>query len=361
MPGVARHVLYFFLLLQLTHAQPPGSYYSGSGSVIDGSCPLTSCPLNCNRWQWRKGCAFNSSGYCADCTNLTSNKYFSATGGITDSCQQTSQTTCSADYVNLNKNSSYAGDCTMCGMPEAGYYFLPPSSPSSNRDKALRNACAVGYKDENYNNPFLAPNCVACGAIAVGRYWVSRTPGECISDPKPTCPTGYYLTLYNDPSVNGTCSACTPVLNKYFTPNAAASPTCSVADCTDSDCVSGEYKASCGGSFSGICTKCSNGNASQIYTSRGGLNNICQVQGCQKTCNAGEYIFGCGAAGAVQSSLTCAKCNNSLTNSTYYTGMGGYLIDSCQTSPCPVCPWGFYNLGCGNLSAGTCSMCTNVV
>jgi hypothetical protein len=349
--------------LNAVHAQPPGQFYSGPGSAVDGSCPLTSCPTNCERWQYRHACSFNSSGYCADCTGLAANKYFSLTGGLTDSCVQTTQKQCAAGYSNLNRNSTYEGTCTRCADPLPGFYFTTPSSPSSTclDTVTARNACPLGTKDNNYNDPLLQPNCVACTDIPTGRYWVARTPGQCSSDPKPTCQTGYALTSYNDPMVNGTCVQCSAVTNKYFIPNTEASATCKVEDCTDSGCAVGEYKASCGGSFAGICTKCTNGNASQIYVSTGGVNNICQVDGCKKTCGNGEFIWGCGVPGAVESSLTCQKCNNSITNYTYYTGMGAYVNNSCPTAACPRCPWGYYTLGCGGLNSGTCERCTNVV
>ena len=351
------------VFLAAVQAQAPGKYYSGSGSAADGTCPMTSCPMDCQPWQWRKGCTFNSSGYCTDCTGLGTDKYFVATGGLTDSCTQTSQRTCSAGFVNLNKNSTFEGSCTPCTSISAGYYFTTPASPRSTcaDQTAPRNPCAVGYKDDNYNNQYLAPSCTLCTGISAGYYWVSRTPGQCTSDPKPTCSTGFALTSYTDPFVNGTCVACTAVQNQYFVPNPVASATCSMQACTDSGCQIGEYRASCGGSFAGVCTKCTNGNASQIYTSTGGLNNICLVDGCQKTCDKGQFIAGCGVPGNRLTDLTCQNCNNSRTNYTYYTGMGGYLIDSCPTTPCPTCPWGFYTLGCGDLSAGVCSRCTNTV
>ena len=342
--------------------QPPGQFYSGPGSASQGSCPLQVCPTNCMPWQYRKACSFNSSGYCADCTGLGTDKYFNVSGGLTDSCSQQPQKTCTAGYINLNKNSTYEGDCTACNAIEAGKYFTTPTSPRSGCDVAIRNPCAVGYKDDNYNNPYLPPSCTACTGIAEGYYWVSRTPGQCTAEIKPTCQTGYSLTGYTDPSTNGTCVECTPVLNKYFVPNPGPSATCSMADCSDSNCLIGEYKSTCGNSFAGICTKCTNANASQVYSSRGGLNNICQVQGCTKACGIGEYIVGCGVAGAVSSSLTCGKCNNAVANYTYYTtGMGGYLPNSCPTSSCPICPNGYFTLGCANLTAGTCSPCTNMV
>jgi hypothetical protein len=220
---------------------------------------------------------------------------------------------------NLNRNSTYEGTCTRCADPLPGFYFTTPSSPASTclDTVTARNARPLGTKDNNYNDPLLQPNCVACTGIPTGHYWVARTPGQCSSDPKPTCQTGYALTSYNDPMVNGTCVQCSAVTNKYFIPNTEASATCKVADCTDSGCAVGEYKASCGGSFAGICTKCTNGNASQIYVSTGGINNICQVDGCKKTCGNGEFIWGCGVPGAVESSLACQKCNNSITNYTY--------------------------------------------
>jgi len=207
-------IVVYLLWLPVVSAQPPGSFYSGPGSTMDGSCPLTSCALNCQRWQYRKGCSFNSSGFCADCTGLTFHKYFSLSGGLTDSCVQSPQKTCTAGYVNLNRNSTFEGDCTLCAPPTADYYFTTPSSPSSGCESALRNPCAVGYRDANYNNPFLPPNCTQCLNIPEGHYWVSRTPGQCTSERKPTCPTGHYLTGYNDPMQNGTCLPCDR-LHKY--------------------------------------------------------------------------------------------------------------------------------------------------
>jgi hypothetical protein len=351
-------------VFRYVNGQPSGKFYSGPGLAADGTCPIQSCATDCKAWQYRAACSFNSSGYCTDCTNVLGlNKYFSATGGLSNNCEQSFQRTCTAGFVNLNRNSSFAGTCTACSPPSAGIYFTAPSSPSDTcaSQMAPKIACAAGYKDVNYNDPVLPSSCQSCGAVAAGSYWTTQSPSACISAVKDTCQTGYSLTDYASTTSKGTCERCAdPAPGNYFVANPGPSATCTTSLCIDT-CGIGEYKKACGSTNPGICSPCTNGNASQIYTSSGGLNNVCKVAGCSMLCDKGEFIFGCGVAGAVQSSLSCQKCNNSIPNYTYYTGMGAYLNNSCPTTTCPTCLNGFYAFGCGGVNPGTCTMCTNTV
>ena len=344
-------------------AQSIGKFYSGPGSAVDGRCPIDTCAMNCSAWEYRKACAFNYSGYCTSCTGPAANKYFSGTGGLSDACVQDSHKLCTAGFVNLNRNSTYAGDCTAC-TAVTGYYFVAPTSPSDTcaMQKTAKTACAAGYKDADYANPLLPANCQACTGLPAGSYWTTQSPSSCTSAPKTTCDIYYALSDYSNPVTAGTCVRCAdPPAGSYYVANTGPSATCSQQSCTDSDCVIGQYKWGCSNSNAGVCKPCTNGGPTQVYTSRGGWNNICLVQGCSLACAKGEYISGCGVAGAVQSSLKCEACNNSVTNYTYYTDTGGYTFDSCPTTSCPICPIGYYTFGCDGVSAGVCSMCTNSV
>ena len=344
-----------------TAAQSAGKFYTGPGSAVDQRCPIGTCATNCPVWQYRKGCAFNYSGDCADYTGLAVNKYFSATGGLSDTCVQSAHKVCDAGYVNLNMNSTYEGDCTPCTVV-VGYYFAAPTSPSDTCAAQLREkaACGPGNKDVAYDNKLLPANCQACTGLSAGSYWTTQSRSACISAVKTTCNIYYALSDYSNPITPGTCVRCDdPPAGVYYVANTAPSATCSQQSCTADDCIIGQYKWGCCNSNPGMCKPCTNGGATQIYTSTGSYPNICQVQGCSLPCAKGEYISGCGEAGAVQSSLKCKACNNSVTDHTYYTDTGGYTYNSCPTTGCPVCPIGFYTFGCGGVSAGQCTECTN--
>ena len=353
-----------FLSIRSVSAQlPVGSYYAGPGSILDGRCPIASCALNCSSWQYRDGCLFNSSGYCRDCTGLGADKYFSATGGLSNSCTQTSQQTCTAGFKNLNRNSSYRGDCTACAAPQAGFYFTTPTGPSDiTCTSVAKTGCAAGSKDTTYSSITSNSVCVACSSVSTlvaGNYWKSTTPDQCVQESKSICPAGFRLSASDlaSPTVKGTCIACDPSPEGfYYTNNSAPSSTCNSTQCIDTDCKIGEYKKFCNGTSAGQCSACTNGNSSSVYATTGGYNNNCQVQGCTKQCGIGKYIYGCGLA---LDQLSCKDCTNSVPNATYYTQPGAYDPNACPVTNCPVCSNGYYTSGCGGTNPGSCATCTN--
>ena len=116
------------------------------------------------------------------------------------------------------------------------------------------------------------------------------------------------------------------------------------------------------GTSNGTCQACTNYiTSSQEYTGTGSWTGTCPVSGCPLSCPTGQYTAGCGT---IPSATFCAVCTNSVPNVNYYVaGTSGYNATSCPTSACPIygCDNGNYLLGCGNLSSGVCTSCTNVV
>lgn len=358
-------LLFLSVSVRSVAAQPAvGSYYSGPGN-IEGRCPVTPCPRNCSNWQYRHGCAFNSSGSCRDCTGLLANQYFSRTGELTDTCTQEPQRQCSPGFRNLNKNISYAGDCTACpATPPVGSYFKAPTSPSDVSCTVLtKTGCPAGSRDTTYSSVLGDSTCVACPSLSAGNYWktVGVSPDQCVQESKSICAAGTRLSASDHASTTskGVCIACDPSpVGFYYIDSTFPSATCNSTQCTDTDCKIGEYKRFCNGTNPGQCSNCTNGNSSSVYATRGGYNNNCLVEGCTLStpCGIGKYIFGCGLT---KDQLSCKDCTNAEVNKTYYTQAGAYDPATCPVTNCPICPNGYYTYGCGGTSAGICSMCMN--
>ena len=351
----------------LVSAQGNNKYYTGPGN-FSGYCPISACTASdCHAYQYKSGCSFNSSGTCTNCTGLAAGKYFSSSGtGLTDNCIQTRCADCGAGFYNLGCSASSAGTCVACsaGLLPAHNYWTVPADATVVCPYTNQSVCPPGQKNTGYSSTS-SGTCSACPALAAGFYFTLPTsPTEnCNTAAQEVCPAGKVNVGYSSSSA-GTCQNCPALQNgKYYVANTASNTDCAAAtrDCSDEGCSIGQYKKDCAGTNSGVCAPCTTANASQIYVSTGGWSNTCLVSGCVKTCPIGEYAFGCGAAGMVSSSLTCAKCTNSVANVNYYVEHGGYTPTSCAVSACRVCANGNYLVGCGGTASGECTVCTNTI
>jgi hypothetical protein len=364
-----------FLLLCDGAAPYPnaGSFYSGPGAKHGNasSCPVQSCLVvssltpGCAPYEFRDGCGSNSTGTCRACSGLAPGMTFANTGPVTSdsSCTQVQCTPCPAGSRTDGCSASSAGSCVTCSpsAPPAGRYFITPPNATSQCVTEAFPVAPVGFKYVGQNSTFqgaLTP----CGAIAANEYYTTPLSYTeiCLRATKTLCPAGK-KKVGSGPNSDGSCEDCTGlVAGTYWRKSTSWDELCPTSSCVDTDCSVGQWKQGCTGTSNGTCAACNTANASQVYATRGGWSNNCQVQSCVKTCAKGEYIFGCGAAGASNTTISCRSCTNSVTNVDFYSGQGSYLPGSCPTSPCAACPNGNYRSGCGGLSEGTCEGCTNL-
>ena len=359
-----------FVLLCVSQADAQGAnkFYTGPGNVT-GFCPIGQCSVasaGCKTYQWVSGCGFNLTGVCNNFTGVQPGYYFSGSSGSGLSNSDGVQapcTACSASQYNSGCSASAAGVCTTCNpasLPVNNYWTIPPNATVTCPYTAMPKAPA-GSKYVGQNSTY-GGYLVGCPAPAAGLYYPAPVlPTEvCVTASQLLCPAGQKNVGYSSIS-KGVCQACPATASgTYYGPNAAFSSNCVTSACVDTDCVIGQYKMGCTGTSSGTCAPCTTANASQVYSTKGGWSNICQVVGCVKTCPIGQYIFGCGSPGMTLSGLTCGNCINSVPNVNFYVSQGAYLSNSCATTGCVPCSNGNYLVGCGNLSSGVCTACTNV-
>lgn len=347
-------------------AQGANKYYSGPGNYT-GYCPISPCTASdCQPYQYKSGCTFNVSGTCTNCTGIPQGKYFSGSGGgLSDSCVQAPCTACPAGKYNSGCSASSAGTCVVCspGLLPANNYWTVPASATVVCPFAPQTVCPTGQRNVGYTSMY-AGDCVSCTPVDGYYFTQPVSPTEnCIKVQFTVPPAGQKLVGANS-TYPGVVVTCPGLANGTYYINASGSDPCSVdstAACSDSDCQVGQYKKGCAGGSSGTCAACTGANASQIYITKGGWSNTCQVAGCEKICPTGQYIVGCGVDGISSSALTCGSCTNAVANTNYYVGQGGYTPVSCPVSNCRICPNGNYLLGCGGTASGTCTTCTNAV
>jgi hypothetical protein len=362
---LATLVALLFCYLNPVESQGVNKYYTGPGNY-SGYCPIQSCTAsNCQAYQYKSGCTFNTSGVCTNCTGLVAGKYFSSSGtGLTDNCIQSKCTDCQAGFYNSGCSASSAGTCVACsgGLLPANNYWTVPADATAVCPYTAQAVCLAGEKNIGYDSTS-SGTCSPCPAPATGFYFTLPTsPTEnCATKKQTLCPAGQVNNGYSHVSA-GTCQNCVGLINgKYYINNTAPSSNCPTSDCVDTGCATGQYKKGCTGTSSGVCAPCTNANASQVYVSTGSWSNTCLVDGCVKICPSGQYVVGCGLDGIVSSALTCGSCTNAVPNVNYYVRQGGYTPTSCPVSACMVCDNGNYLLGCGGTASGTCTKCTNTV
>lgn len=354
-------VAYQFLTTQRVSAQASGKYYSGNGGY-NNSCPMLWCPIPTNSWQYTLGCTFNSSGVFTNCSNaITAGNYYSSTGGLYNNCNISSCLTCGPGQWNPGCNSASQGYCTSCGTPATGFYWTTPLTPLYTCTQAAQYNCSAGFQNVGYNT-ISSGTCTACTGLPYGRYWTTPTSFAyvCTHAAQQFCGAGLYNLGWSTIAA-GACQSCTGLVNgTYYINNTNATVGCLTTACSAAACANGQYVKDCTGTSNGTCTGCTNANATQVYTGTGSWNNLCPVMGCPLTCSTGYYTGGCGSVPQV---TFCGTCTNSAPNVNYYIAGSGYTPGSCNTAACPIssCANGNYLYGCGNLSAGGCISCTNVV
>jgi hypothetical protein len=403
--------MFVFFSLPLTEAQGVNKYYSSPGNAL-GVCAISSCSFaSCLANQYLANCNFNNSGTCVPCNPSTppAGRFFSATGQFSPTCVSSPCVTCATGQVTANCGvpNTHQGTCTECSTPPNGFYYGANTGPLQTCAQAQIQcpAPAVGFYYSTFgttptcvnaltalpncaggfyrlgNTATAVGSCAACTNLAptAGFFWdpaqqytpscsilqcsaptqftYFTTPGSCDTAAMTVCPAGRTNTGSSLTSA-GSCVNCTFSLSVYYTANDNAGSNCPSLPCL-SDCGIGRYRLGCGGhtpAAPGSCVDCTQANASQKYTTTGGLTDSCIVVGCARTCLIGQYITGCG--GPI-TGLSCAWCTNSVPNVDYYIGQGTYLPTSCPTAPCPVFENGFYTLGCFNTSQGQRVACTN--
>jgi len=219
--------------------------------------------------------------------------------------------------------------------------------------------CNAGFQNVGYTSTF-AGTCTACTGLPYGQYWTTPSSYSYVCNylPQSICLAGQYNPSFSSTSA-GSCSGCSTVTGGfYYIANTNVTMGCITAACSDASCNLGQYISLCTGTFAGTCAACLNPiTSSQEYTGKGSWTGTCPVLGCPLNCPTGQWTSGCGS---ISSATSCSVCTNSVPNVNYYVaGTSGYNSTSCPTTTCPVCANGNYLMGCGNISSGVCTQCTN--
>lgn len=263
-----------------------GMYYNGTGNS-SGFCPIATCPNCTNPWQYNSGCNFNVSMVCTNCTNpLPPWSYYSATGGLNNTCAYSSCQKCSAGYQNLGCSNTSQGSCTQCTGLLPGNYWVVSNGYTCSQAACPPSTLAPGQYYINSTNPLAYCPTATCGV---------------------TCPVGQYAQGCGGTS-NGTCAPCLNTLPNGLTYNSTGGSTgqCPINGCLQL-CGAGQYLSGCGGATS--CLPCTNSQPNVNYYIQGTAysSTTCPTAGCTSSnCYNGFYLQGCGGT----SSGTCTQCGN---------------------------------------------------
>ena len=214
-----------------------------------------------------------SADICESCTRASSGFYYTGHGGQADACPTAAcadQPACITRGERLaGCGGSSHGECRQC---DAGDYLsLGSCRPCTN--------AAPGFYYTNYSDP----ESDACPTA------------ECLQD----CPSAVEVRVECGGASHGYCSPCdasslSPGL--YFnSPNATTAAECTSAACVDlPSCAVGQYRSGCGGHSEGTCFACTPID-NQFFTSDGGLTDSCESLCEFLTCPAGYLRTGrCG-------------------------------------------------------------------
>lgn len=309
-------------------------YPVGSGYFSCSTCDRDWFKLDANNrckspWYYYVPCIKDSvieatkDGECVLCFNKPAKSTYISAGTVwnVSNCEWI----CDAGYYRVGdfctpcSNGSYSyipiswlynSGCILC---EPGKYITNDLMFKTQTMFGL-SAC-IGCEQGTINTISGSSTCQACGVGSWGPTYFGAT--FCY-----TCSAGKYIDV---PISSGGCINCNA--GTYSLRNASA--------CTL--CAAGYYSSSKGVS---TCKYCDAGT----YTSS---SNSTQCIACNSNiCNAGQYLGDCGGATAEQClAIPCAE-------GTYNAGPAGCLT-------CAYCDIGKYALGCGGLSPGTCTDCTN--
>jgi hypothetical protein len=297
-----------------------GWYYSGDGGY-ENLCPISPCANDCTLGNYRFGCYSNSSGTCVSCNNKPDNSYYITKGNFESDCTwvcdsgfiqsgsiciENSKCTKSIPMNSAYSNTAYPNCDHKCN---AGYFNLETAT-----NPTACTACQAGqYSSQG------ATACTLCSAGTFSNYVGSPGKVNCLP-----CSTGTYSTN-SGASQSDVCVSCQA--GTYSTAfGADTASTCHA-------CPEGTYSTSIGANTEEICSMCVAGK----YTGIAGM--LACVD-----CDAGTYAANTGTS----------KCTVCPTNS--YTSTAGMV--SCK--PCEYCNEpGIYRNGCGPVSSGYCTACTN--
>jgi hypothetical protein len=300
-----------------------GWYYSDNGGY-ENSCPVRPCQTDCNVGYYRSGCSGNSTGICIPCNNnKPTDSYYSSRGNLISDCEWA----CDAGFVKSLSGLACVSN-TLCTKT------IPQFATYSNANAPnCDHQCSSGYFNAQAStNPTSCSVCPAgtysqqgattCTACPTGTF--SVIVGSSSSTNCQLCPAGTYSTSAgaSHPSVCLNCQAGT------YSNEAGAG---TVLACQL--CPMGTASASTGASSADVCLPCTAGKYSDV-TGR----TVCT------SCTAGTHASGSGSS----------KCTACIPN--FYAPSSG--MTSC--TPCEICnTTGVYKAGCGPISSGYCTQCTN--
>jgi syndecan 4 len=303
-----------------------GLYYSDHGGY-ENKCPISDCssilPV-CGIGFYRSGCWGNSTGDCTQCNNnKPSNSSYSTKGGLVSDCAWV----CDTGFTQVGQTCVSS---TQCITPKPGNAtYSNTNAPNCDFQ------CNAGYFNAQKSvNPDTCTECesgtfslqgaTVCSECRVGTYsTMTASPSEVNCQ---NCPTGKFSTAGKGKNSN----VCT-------------------------SCGAGTYSTAVGANSSATCMECSAGTASTSL----GANNGAVCVGClpgKYTSAPGKTVCDNCDAGTFSNSTGATKCFNCDPN-TYASTTGLSLCTMC--SYCTAA--GSYRSGCGPISAGFCTSCSNAL
>ena len=306
----------------LVGAEAPGDgrWYSDNGGY-ENNCPISVCQTDCNIGYYRSGCSGNSSGSCVPCGNKPANADYSTKGLLISDCSWA----CSNGFIQSGSTCVENTKCTK-SIPQNAIYS---NAAFPNCD----HQCNAGYF-----NAQTSTNPTSCDICQTGSYSLQGSTTCTV------CPVGTFSTVVGSPSAVN-CQEC-PIGTYSANTGASLSTVCI-------NCQAGTYSTAAGGGASSTCHPCPEGTSS---ASIGAISaSVCS------SCAAGKYTNTTGnavcvscIAGTYASGIGSSKCVACSLNS--YAPVSGMV--SC--TPCEYCITpGIYRTGCGPVSAGYCTVCTN--
>lgn len=375
-----------------------GTYITGPGHFIDGSCPTNKC-TSCSPGDYNADCGGMHPGTCLPCTGQNNSgiaglqEYFTGPGtlGSNTSCPKAlcDYAQCPVGQVLVQCGLGNPGSCidcqTSCNKPDetscpatcawdadtntcyASQYVVPGQLGQCRFSPCLSTQCPSGQYLSGCGG--VSPGtCQPCDAAPEGRWY--NGPGgltaNCPSVECPNCSIGEYRAQCGGTSV-GVCTACSPPPNEFYsTSHGGFTDNCSSQACINVTCPAGKYRYGCGYHSAGSCISCKTHVAGQYFSGSGGLSDSCPTATCDPSvCPVGYYLKNCGGHLAPASNGTCVKCTPPPLN--YYWVTNGGTTNQCKAAKCydlETCPAAYYRMGCGGplneTGTGFCTACTDL-
>ncbi len=322
---IAAVILCLLPKYDLVCAVAPGDgwFYSSDGGY-ENSCGISPCQTDCNIGYYRSGCSGNTNGSCVPCDNeKPPNSHYNTKGSLNSDCKWS---------CNVNFAKSLSGlECissTLCSknIPEFATY-------SNTNTPYCDHQCIAGYfNSQTSTNP------ESCSICPAGTYALQ---GATVCS---ACPAGTFSDLSGSPSAIN-CQAC--AAGTYSVTTGASLPSTCIK------CQAGTYSNEVGAGIASACQPCPIGTFS---ASTGAVGVAVCAQ-----CTAGKYanITGrttctdcdAGTYASISGATNCMACSLN----TFASSTGMVLCKQCE-----ICAaTGFYKAGCGPISSGYCTQCTN--